>query len=63
MSVVEEAFVVPFYILATTSMGTILEDVILMDVIDGLKNITAKRCCNPWAYTSEHVLRFFAKPN
>ena len=62
MSVVEEAFVLPINILAATSTGTAPEEVILMDVIDGLDNITAKHCGTPWVYTSEHPFGIFAKP-
>ena len=62
MSVVEEAFVVPVHILATTSTGTLPEEAILMDVIDGLDNITAKHCGTPWAYTSEHTFGILPKP-
>ena len=62
MRVVEEAFFVPIYILATTSTGILPEEAILMDVIDGLSNITAKHCCTPWAYTGEHPFGIFAKP-
>ena len=62
MSVVEEAFVVPIYILATTSTGTFPEEAILMDAINGLNNITANNYGTPWAYTGEHPFRIFAKP-
>ena len=62
MSVVEEAFVVPIYILATTSTGTGPEEAMVMDVIGGLNNITAKHCGTPWTYTSEHRFGIFAKP-
>ena len=62
MSVVQEALVVPIYILATTSTGNLPEEAILMNVIDGLNNITAKHCGTPWAYTSEHPSGIFAKP-
>ena len=62
MSVVKEAFVVPIYILATTSTVTLPEEAILMDVIDGLHNITAKRFGTPWAYTTEDAFGIFIKP-
>ena len=62
MSVVCEAFVVPIYILATTSTGTLLKEAIVLDVIDGLNNITPKHCGPPWAYTSEYPFGIFAKP-
>ena len=62
MSEVEEAFVVPIYIPSKMSTGTLSEEAILMDVIDGLNNITAKCCGTPWAYTSEHPFGIFAKP-
>ena len=62
MSVVEELFVVPIHILATNSTGTLPEAAILMDVIDGVNNITAKHCGTPWAYTIEHPFGISAKP-
>ena len=61
MSVVEEAFLVPIYILATTSRRHPPEEAMLADGIDGLDNITAKHCGTPWAYTSEHPFGIFAK--
>ena len=51
MTLVEGALVVPIYILATTSMGTLPEEAIFIDVIDGLYNITAK----PHGTTSKAV--------
>ena len=60
MSVVGEVFVAPIHILATTSTGTLPEEYILMDVVDGLDNITAKHCVTALAYTSEHPFGIFA---
>ena len=60
-SVVEDAFVVPIYIPAATSTGTLPEEAILMDVLDALNKVTAKHCGTPWAYTTEQPFGIFEK--